>query len=156
LLEEAREWGRALVAVAVSEPKMDRLPRDLRGLQCLILNRGELQALLPEARDDAEAFAALHGRGVRQIVLTQGAAGVICSEAGEAVRHLPAAAVEVVDVTGAGDAFAAGICAGLCQSPHDLDAACRIGLRLAALTLQTTDTVHPDLSPAWLSTHQDL
>jgi len=155
LLEEARERGKALVAVAVSEPKMDRLPRDLRGLQCLILNRGELQALLPEARDDAEAFATLHDRGVQQIVLTQGAAGVICCQAGATVRHLPAPAVEVVDVTGAGDAFAAGICAGLYQLPHDLAAACKIGLRLAALTLQTTATVHPELSPAWLSAHQD-
>ena len=155
LLAEAREWSRALVAVAVSEPKMDRLPQDLRGLQCLILNRGELQALLPQATDDTEAFATLHGRGVRQIVLTQGAAGVICSQAGEDARHLPAAAVEVVDVTGAGDAFAAGVCAGLCEAPHDLDAACKIGLRLAALTLQTTATVHPDLGPVWLSAHQD-
>ena len=156
LLEEARDRGHALVVVAVSEPKMNRLPQDLRGLQCLILNRGELQALLPEARDDAQAFAALHGRGVRQIVLTQGSDGVICSQAGEPVRHLPAAAVDVVDVTGAGDAFAAGVCAGLYQSPQDLAAACRIGLRLAALTLQTTATVHPELSPAWLSAHQDL
>ena len=156
LLEEARERGNALVAVAVSEPKMDRLPGDLCGLQCLILNHGELQALLPKARDDTEGFATLHGRGVRQIVLTQGAAGVTCSQAGEPMWHLPAAAVNVVDVTGAGDAFAAGICAGLYQSPQDLDAACKIGLRLAALTLQTTATVHPELSPAWLSAHQNL
>ncbi len=156
LLEEARERGRALVVVAVSEPKMDRLPRDLRGLQCLILNRGELQALYPEARDDTEAFASLHGRGVQQIVLTQGAAGVFCSQAGETVRHLSAPVVDVVDVTGAGDAFAAGACAGLYRFPHDLDAACKIGLRLAALTLQTAATVHPELSPAWLSAHQDL
>ena len=155
LLEEAREQGHALVAVAVSEPKMDRLPRELRGLQCLILNRGELQALLPDARDDAEAIAALQGRGVQQIVLTQGGDGVICSQAGEPTRHLPAPAVEVVDVTGAGDAFAAGVCVGLYQSPHDLAAACKIGLRLAALTLQTTATVHPELGPAWLSAHQD-
>jgi pseudouridine kinase len=151
LLEDARERGGALVAVAVSEPKMNRLPQDLRGLQCLILNRGELRALLPEAASDTEAFACLHGRGVRQIVLTQGAAGIVCSEVGGAVRRLPAPAVEVVDVTGAGDALAAGICAGLYESPHDIGAACQIGLRLAALTLQTTATVHPDLSPAWLN-----
>ena len=151
LLEDARERGGTLVAVAVSEPKMSRLPQDLRGLQCLILNRGELQALLPEAGSDTAAFASLHDRGVRQIVLTQGAAGIVCSEVGRAVRRLPAPAVEVVDVTGAGDALAAGICAGLYESPHDIDTACQIGLRLAALTLQTTATVHPDLSPAWLN-----
>ena len=155
LLKEAREHGRALVAVAVSEPKMDRLPPDLRGLQCLILNRGELRTVLPEAKDDAEAFALLHGRGVQQIVLTQGAGGAICSQAGEAMRHLPASAVEVVDVTGAGDAFAAGVCAGLYRSPQALAAACKLGLRLAALTVQTTATVHPELSPAWLNALQE-
>jgi pseudouridine kinase len=155
LLDEAHEQRAALVAVAVSEPKMNRLPRDLRGLQCLILNRGELQALLPEARSHTEAFDVLHGRGVRQIVLTQGAAGIVCSAAGEAVQHLPAPFVEVVDVTGAGDALAAGVCAGLYRFAHDLDTACRIGLRLAALTVQTTATVHPDLGPAWLNALQD-
>jgi pseudouridine kinase len=155
LLDEARRRGRVLVAVAVSEPKMDRLPPDLRGLQCLILNRGELRAILPDAKSDAEAFAALHHRGVRQVVLTQGSAGIVCGELGMPVRHLPAPAVEVVDVTGAGDAFAAGVCAELSRFPHDLDAACRTGLRLATLTLQTTATVHPDLGPAWLNAFQD-
>lgn len=155
LIAEARERGGALVAVAVSEPKMDRLPHDLRGLQCLILNRGELQALLPGAGSDAEAFGALHGRGVRQLVLTQGADGIVFSQSGEPVRHLPAPTVDVVDVTGAGDAFAAGVCAGLYHAPHDVEAACRIGLRLAALTLQTTATVHPDLGPVWLNPPQN-
>lgn len=152
LLQEARERGHALLAVAVSEPKMDRLPADLRGLQCLILNRGELQALAPAAHGDAEAaLAQLHARGLRQIVLTQGAAGVICSQAGLPAEALSAPAVPVLDVTGAGDAFAAGVCAGLYQSPQDLAQACRLGLQLAALTLQTEATVHPELSPGWLS-----
>jgi pseudouridine kinase len=64
---------------------------------------------------------------------------------------LPAPAVEVLDVTGAGDAFSAGVCASLYQDPQDLALACRRGLALSALTLQTEATVHPDLGPELLS-----
>jgi pseudouridine kinase len=58
--------------------------------------------------------------------------------------------VPVVDVTGAGDALAAGLCAGLLRHAGDLDAAARLGLDLAALTLQTVDSVHPELTPDFL------
>jgi len=53
------------------------------------------------------------------------------------------------EVTGAGDAFAAGVLAGL-QRGHDLRAACQLGLRLAHLTLQSDATVSPLLSPSLL------
>ena len=148
LLREAQSHGVPVVAVAVSAPKMNRLPDDLRGLQCLILNRGELQAL------GDPSPAALHQRGVRQIIVTDGARGVVCSQTGAPAQHLAALPTTVVvDVTGAGDAFAAGVCAGLCQQPQGLLRAARLGLHLAALTLQTEATVHPDISPAWLAAH---
>jgi pseudouridine kinase len=44
LLAQARRATAPLVLVAVSEPKMARLPRDLSGVRLLILNRGELAA----------------------------------------------------------------------------------------------------------------
>jgi len=146
LLREAQSHGAPVVAVAVSAPKMNRLPHDLQGLQCLILNRGELQAL------GDPSPATLHRRGVPQVIVTDGAGGVVCSQAGTPAQHLaPPPATAVIDVTGAGDAFAAGVCAGLWQQPHDLLRAARLGLKLAALTLQTEATVHPDISPAWLA-----
>ena len=148
LLREAQSHGVPVVAVAVSEPKMNRLPQDLRGLQCLILNRGELHAL-----GDPDP-AVLHQRGVPQVIMTDGAQGLVCSQAGSPPQHLaPLPATAVIDVTGAGDAFAAGVCAGLWQQPHELLRAARLGLQLAAQTLQTEATVHPDISPAWLAAH---
>jgi pseudouridine kinase len=66
---------------------------------------------------------------------------------GDMVRQLAAPAADVVDVTGAGDAFAAAVCFTLAQG-GDLSLACARGLRLAALTLGCADTVCPDLSPA--------
>lgn len=150
LIEEAHERGRALIAVAVSEPKMARLPADLTGLQCLILNGGELRALLGRDLPTEDALAALHERGVPQIVLTEGRSGIVCSEVDQLPIRMTAPIVKVVDVTGAGDAFAAGLCAGLFQAQQDLTLACRLGLHLAALTLQTEATVHPELGPGWL------
>jgi pseudouridine kinase len=148
LLAEARESGRPLVGVAVSEAKMERLPEQLDGLHLLILNLGELGTV---AADPNDAFERLHARGVQRVLVSQGAGGLLLSEAGGPPRHWPAPEVEVVDVTGAGDALSAGVCAALLHDPGDFDAAARLGLDLAALTLQTADSVHPDLDPTFLN-----
>lgn len=137
-----------LVAVAVSEAKMERLPARLAGLHLLIMNAGELATL---AAQPADALKQLHARGVERVLVSQGEAGVVLSEPGFAPRHWPAPQVEVLDVTGAGDALAAGVCAALLHNPTDFDAAARLGLDLAALTLRTQDSVHPELNPSFLN-----
>lgn len=147
LLAEAHASGVPLVCVAVSEAKMERLPESLAGLHLLILNLGELGTVAAEPN---EAFAALHARGVARVLVSKGAEGLLLSEPGRAPRHWPAPHVHVVDVTGAGDALSAGICAALLRDCDDFDAAARLGLDLAALTLQTEDSVHPELTPRFL------
>ena len=155
LLAEAAAGQRPLAAVAASVPKMDRLPRELRGLALLLLNRDELAActglaLDGEAALDA-AWAQLQSRGLQGLVLTQGGGAVRCALAGQPLAEVPALPVpDIVEVTGAGDAFSAGVIAGLQRAPLDLPAACRLGQRLAALTLQSAATVSPLLSPALL------
>jgi pseudouridine kinase len=59
---------------------------------------------------------------------------------GSPALALSAPAVEVIEVTGAGDAFAAGVCAALWQGADWL-AACRQGIALAARALQTEASV---------------
>ncbi len=147
LLAEARDSGIPLVGVAVSEAKMERLPEQLGGLHLLILNAGELATV---AAEPDEALARLHARGVGCVLVSQGAQGLLLSEPDQPPRHWAAPAVRVVDVTGAGDALSAGVCAALLRDPTDFDAAARLGLDLAALTLQTEDSVHPDLTPDFL------
>lgn len=160
LLAEAAAAQRPLAAVAASVPKMDRLPPDLRGLSLLLLNRDELAACTGLALTDdtalAAAWAQLQSRGLQRLVLTQGGGDVCCASAGEPLTRVPAPPVEgIVEVTGAGDAFSAGVLAGLLRAPQDLPAACRLGQRLAALTLQSTATVSPLLSPALLDTPEE-
>ena len=150
LTTQARRLDLPLVLVAVSEPKMARLPRDLSGVRLLVLNRGELAArvgreLASEAALDA-AMLEVRDQGARDLIVTRGAGGVLYTRGDEIVR-LSAPAAEVTDVTGAGDAFAAAVCWSLLQDADELGLACRRGLALSALTLGVAETVHPRLAP---------
>jgi pseudouridine kinase len=152
LAVQARRHATPLVLVAVSEPKMARLPADLSGVRLLILNAGELAARVgrPLADDAAvaQAIREVRAQGARDLVVTRGVRGVLLT-AGERIVDLPALPSDVVDVTGAGDAFAAAVCWSLVQDDgaDDLVLACRRGLHLSALTLGVPETVHPGLGP---------
>jgi pseudouridine kinase len=154
LIAQARRLDAPLVLVAVSEPKMARLPRDLRGVRLLILNRGELAArvgreLASETELDA-AVAEMRAQGARDLIVTRGADGVLFTRGGageDQIVRLYAHGADIVDVTGAGDAFAAAVCWSLLQDADDLELACRRGLKLSALTLGVAETVHPRLGP---------
>lgn len=152
LLADAQRGGAPLVIVAVSQPKMDRLPRDLRGLRLLILNRGELETraghALPTEAHVRAACRTLQANGAQDVIVTCGAAGVYHTVPGD-LHWLPAheiAAADVVDVTGAGDAFSAAVCWSLAQGDADLTRACTRGLQAAALTVRSPHTVSPALN----------
>jgi pseudouridine kinase len=149
LLADALSDAVPLVMVAVSQPKMARLPADLRGLRLLILNQGELEARVGKPlRTDADfavACAAVQDQGAQDLIVTRGGAGVIFTRAG-GIARLAAPETRVVDVTGAGDAFAAAVCWSLFQGSEDLGLACRRGLKLSAMTLESEETVCPWLS----------
>ena len=152
LLAQARRSGVALVLVAVSEPKMARLPQALAGVRLLIMNGGELAARVGRTLDDEAALETamreVQAQGARDVVVTRGAAGVLLTLPDGAIARLDAPQAEVVDVTGAGDAFAAAVCWSLVQDAHDdLLLACRRGLHLSKLTVGTLDTVHAGLGP---------
>ncbi|MTV37262.1 carbohydrate kinase [Duganella radicis] len=149
LLEGARNDKLPLVIVAVSQPKMARLPQDLRGLRLLILNRGELETrvgrALPTEADVRAACREVQAQGAQDVIVTCGSQGVYHTRDGELV-WLAAHQVEVVDVTGAGDAFSAAVCWSLYQGSNDLTLACRRGLKVAAMTLESPETVSPVLA----------
>jgi pseudouridine kinase len=160
LLGQARRGVAPLVLVAVSEPKMARLPRDLHGVRLLILNAGELAARVARPLPDEAALEAamreVQAQGARDVVVTRGAAGVLLTLPDGAIGRLAAPAAEVADVTGAGDAFAAAVCWSLAQRDDSqggdaLLLACRRGLHLSALTVATLDTVHPHIGPDTLA-----
>ena len=151
-----------LVIIAVSQPKMAHLPQDLTGLRLLILNRGELETrvarALPTAFDVRAACREVQRQGARQVIVTCGGEGVYFTDGDtpEApIEHLAAREVDAVDVTGAGDAFSAAVCWSLYHDSSDLKLACRRGLKLAAMTLESAATVSPLISAGALDDIDD-
>jgi pseudouridine kinase len=148
LLDGAVRDGVALVLVAVSEPKMLRLPQSLLGLRLLILNEGELATRVGRRLEGDAAIGAacreVQGQGAQDVIVTRGARGVMYTTP-LGVMRLDAPLVDVVDVTGAGDAFAAAVCWSLHSGEADLGLACRRGLQLSALTIECEQTVCPAL-----------
>ena len=156
LLDEAKHGRTPLIVVAVSQPKMARLPEDLTGLRLLILNQAELSQrygkTLTHQDEMVTAGRQLQAQGVQDVMITLGDQGVLMSHRnqGDAWIYAEAAPVDasaVVDVTGAGDAFVAGVCWSLSEQPFDLMRACRRGQQLASITIQTTATVAQHLHP---------
>jgi sugar/nucleoside kinase (ribokinase family) len=64
---------------------------------------------VPEGSDPASVFSHLHGRGVKQVAITNGGNNILCSEGNE-VEELAGKPVTVVDTLGAGDIFHGAFC----------------------------------------------
>jgi pseudouridine kinase len=149
-MERAQTAPFHLAIDAVSEPKVTRLPQALRGVDVLFLNDGEARAYLgPRAGENPQARAAeIVRRGAAAVVLTLGSDGLIAADAAGCV-HLAAVAVTAVDVTGAGDALVAAMLYRL-QAGDDVVTAARVGTLAAALTIESMQSVRPDLAPQLL------
>lgn len=91
-----------------------------------------------------KAVQCLLNAGVANIVLTVGKDGAILGNCA-GVQHCPAFPAQVVDVTGAGDSFVAGMVCGLLQE-FPIEQAMRYGLAVAKWTVETGETVSTELS----------
>lgn len=101
------------------------------GIDILFANEVELCSLYE--LNDFEAAAARAAAEVRIAVLTRGEAGSVILADGERVE-VPAAPAQVVDTTGAGDAYAAGFLAAHAGG-ESLRAAGELGAKAAALAI---------------------
>ncbi|MBJ6127879.1 PfkB family carbohydrate kinase [Microvirga splendida] len=155
LVDIARQHSLTLAIDAVSTPKVARLPRDLTGVGLLFLNLDEARAYLGEPEMSLEEAAPrLRACGAQHVVLTLGEAGLVVAD-GTGVRQIGAIGAEIVDATGAGDALIAATLAALLKG-HSLTEAARLGTAAAALTVESTASVRPDLSFALLETTLSL
>ncbi len=126
--------GGGQVAFSVSDPFcVDRHREDMQRLvreevDLLFANRAELAALY--GTEDLEAGLAAAAGEVEMAAVTLSGEGAVMASG--AARHpVPAAGVAVVDTTGAGDLFAAGVLAGLARGHGPAEAA-RMGCIAAA------------------------
>jgi ribokinase len=107
---------------------------DVAGVDVLLPNAEEAITLTGER--DAEAAAHALAGGVAEVVVTLGAEGALWTD-GRSLCRVPAVARDgVVDTTGAGDAFAAGLLAARLGDAEP-EAALAAGCRLAARAVRT-------------------
>ncbi|MBL8763652.1 MAG: carbohydrate kinase family protein [Phycisphaerae bacterium] len=140
LLARARRAGAKTMldtVYAAETPRSEwerRLAPSLADLDYFVPSLAEAQALT--GRDDpGEIASVLLDRGPRRIILKLGERGALLADNENGKVHVPAYRVEqVVDTTGAGDCWCAGLLAGLCEGQTPVEAI-RLGCAAAAMSI---------------------
>ncbi len=138
LIAVARIAGGKLAIEPVSVQKSRKLVMVLEKFKVMVAtpNLDQIRSLLG-TDDPVEAAALLHQRGLANVVIHAGDNGAYVS-AGTGVGHVKLdRLIEVVDVTGAGDAAMSGLVYGLLQG-DGLVAAATLGQELAAQVIAST------------------
>lgn len=137
-----------LMVDTVSTAKAPRIIKALqqsrsRSLHALKLNLQEAQTVT--RLDTAKAAADyLTHEGVEQVYITLGSDGVYCSD-GTCHKHLKAIPTRVINTTGAGDAFIAGVAHAQMEQTPFPDCALT-GLKAAHATLLSLQTVNSEIN----------
>ncbi len=126
----------------------------LRQTDCFVCNRQEAGILFsmdfeqedPEALADRLAECVKDG-SIPSMVVTLGADGAVWAEKDGDFGVCPPQQVPVADTTGAGDAFFAGVAAGLTYG-KPLPEACSIGTRLASSVICSLENTCPRFLPS--------
>ena len=153
ILALAGKHGKEVYAV-VSNMSIAMERRDLfQQIACLVCNAQEAGLLFSEdycGLSAAELQPLLQDRLIRsnipRIVVTLGKDGAVYAEAGGESGCCASQCVEVIDTTGAGDAFFSGVAIGLTYG-KSLGDACAIGTRLATSVISTRESVCPRFRP---------
>lgn len=157
VLDFARAAGRPVVLDLVSSGKAASLRGILsedRPVHTLVPSIEELAGLLglAELADEVPALTRAaeqaHDLGVTHVWIRRGPHGSLlsCLEDGvHDVHELPPPRAKVLDITGVGDAMTAGYVHSL-LSRGDVVEAARFGQATGSLTVESRDTVRPDLT----------
>lgn len=105
-------------------------------------SRDDCVRLFGDGLTSREYIARFHAWGAQQVVMTRGGESALVSD-GSTITELPLPPVDVVDVTGAGDAFWSGMHLALLDD-QPLITAAHAGINLAARKVQHAGPLHPD------------
>jgi pseudouridine kinase len=132
---------------AVSVVKSRRLRPILCRIDYLFCNVAQAGALASDYfTDPGEAARSIRGLGAAAGIVSAGAKGIALYERTSGVSVMPALPAVPRDVTGAGDALVSGTLYGLSRQ-LDFHAAARLGLAAAAITIESTNSAAPHLTP---------
>jgi len=132
----------------------------LQQTDCFVCNRQEAGVLFSVefSGENPEALARqlselVTGAEIPAMIVTLGADGAVWADRNGRFGVCPAQQVPVADTTGAGDAFFAGVAAGLTYG-KDLAEACAIGVRLASSVICSLENTCPRFLPSEFGFHQ--
>jgi sugar/nucleoside kinase (ribokinase family)/DNA-binding CsgD family transcriptional regulator len=137
-----------LAIVGVSSPKMKHMPDKLEGLDLLICNKDESQTYFHTKETSGEKLVHLWlKKGVKKVVVTAGDEGSYYGQ-DDVVKHQEVVLVkaeQLVDTTGAGDAFSGALLYGLIKG-YSFEESMKLGASSASNTIQSIYSVDPSLS----------
>ena len=149
----SEKYGKKVFAVVSNMSIAMERRNFLRRTCCLVCNEQEAAMLFSEKYDGCTVEELIQAvgddiqkAGIPCMVVTLGKRGSIYVSAGGENGYCPSLDVEVVDTTGAGDAFFAGTAIGLTYG-KSLEESCRIATRLAASVIMTRESVCPEFQP---------
>ena len=112
------------------------------------LNKYEAETLsgikienLDDAKKSCEFFI---NKGIKNVFITLGGDGVYCANTDKAV-HIPGVKINIINATGAGDAFMSGIMYGF-MNDLDLEETAKFSVGASILALSHKNTINPNLS----------
>ena len=140
--------GVPIFADPVSTAKAEKLRPILGKLHTLKPNRIEAELLSGVAITDGESLGraaqALLDTGLRRVFISLGGDGVYAADHTGAVR-LPCCKAEMVNATGAGDAFMAALVWAYLEG-NDLERTARLAQAAAAIAIEGAETINGELS----------
>lgn len=139
-----------LLSDAVSIRKAEHIKGLEKHIYALKINSNEASFLLDKEintiDEGKEAVKEFLDKGVKEIYITFGALGICYGVIGDNnVYHLEAPKVNIVNASGAGDAFMAGIAYSIFHN-YDLDYKVKFAAIMSMLALESEDTVNNNIS----------
>lgn len=153
-IQLAKKYEKKVYAV-ISNMSIAVERRDLlKDIGCIVCNQGEAGLLFSEDYDDvspetmeAILLEKIEMAQIDKMVVTMGSNGAVYASRDGESGVCPAIQVDVVDTTGAGDAFFSGVAIGLTYG-KTLAESCNIGNRLAASVICHLENVCPRFLPS--------
>ena len=134
----------------------------LKSIDCFVCNLQEAGILFSDDYSEKSAEEMMdiisekvQAAAIPSMIVTMGGKGAVYADKNGDKGFCPARRVNVVDTTGAGDAFCAGVAIGLTYG-KTMAEACEIGAHLAASVIVTTESVCPRFMPRELGLNIDV
>ncbi|MBO7677189.1 MAG: bifunctional hydroxymethylpyrimidine kinase/phosphomethylpyrimidine kinase [Erysipelotrichaceae bacterium] len=154
IFDLCEKYDKQIFAV-VSNMSIAMERRDLLSrVSCIVCNDQEAGLLFSEEYQDLSPeeleetlVNKIRQANIKKMVVTMGEKGAVYADSNGDHGYCLPQKVDVIDTTGAGDSFFAGVAVGMTYG-KSLSEACSIGTRLASAVIATKESVSPRFKPA--------